>query len=82
VQTNTVFTPLSSFRLTGQLLVEPPVAVNFKPTGQSTNGVNVRDVGFSADGRAVAGTVAVLGGGIIEPGTSAYRATFTGTKES
>ncbi len=175
LDTTTVFTPLSNFTLPGSLLVEPPVGVNFTPTGQTTNGVNARDVGFfvgspiagqagalwlvtdsflysqvhinlptsevfddafvtaneqtgrldmrldgdlsglpyaravvqnnygltsgllgelaqiltggatlqfSPDGRTVSGSVRVLGGGIIEPGSSAYQATFTGTRTS
>jgi hypothetical protein len=171
----TVFTPLAQFTLTGSLLVEPPVGVDLNPQGQSTNGVNARDVGFfvgqpilgqagslwlvtdsllfsqehinlpslevldvafvtaneqagtinihldgdlsglpyaralpqnsygltsgllgelaqilagdatlqfSPDGRTVSGTVTVLGGGIIEPGSSACKATFTGARIS
>ena len=172
---STVFTPLAQFSLTGSLLVEPPVGVDVNPQGQSTNGVNARDVGFfvgqpivgqagalwlvtdsllfsqahinlpsaevldvafvtaderagtinirldgdlsglpfaralpqnsygltsgllgelaqiltgnatlrfSAGGRTVTGTIKVFGGGIIEPGASAYQATFTGTRTS
>jgi hypothetical protein len=175
LDTTTVFTPLSNFTLPGGLVIEPPVGVNFTPTGQTTNGVNARDVGFfvgspiagqagalwlvtdsflfsqvhinlptsevfddafvtanaaagtldirldgdlsglpyarvvvqntygltsgllgelaqiltggaklqfSPDGRTVSGSVRVLGGGIIEPGSSAYQATFTGTRTS
>jgi hypothetical protein len=175
LQPTTVFTPLSQFALAGSLLVEPPVGVDLNPTGQTTNGVNARDVGFfvgsptagqagalwfvtdsflfgqvhinlptaevldvafvtaneqagtlnirldgdlnglpyaralpqnsygltsgllgdlaqiltggatlqfSPDGRTVSGRVGVLGGGIIEPGASAYSATFTGTRTS
>ena len=37
---------------------------------------------FSPDGKIVTGTVKVFGGGIIEPGASAYQATFTGTRTS
>lgn len=172
---STVFTPLARFSLTGSLLVEPPVGVDLNPQGQSTNGVNARDVGFfvgqpiigqagalwlvtdsllfsqvhinlpsaealdvafvtaderagtinirldgdlsglpfaralpqnsygltsgllgelaqiltgsatlqfSPDGGTVTGTITVFGGGIIEPGASAYQATFTGTRIS
>jgi hypothetical protein len=159
----------------GSLLVEPPVGVNFTPVGQTTNGVNARDIGFfvgkpivgqagalwlvtdsllfsqvginlpttevldvafvnadektgaidirldgdlsglpyaralpqnsygltsgllgelaqiltgeatlqfSPDGQTVTGTIKVFGGGIIEPGSSAYQAAFTGTRTS
>jgi hypothetical protein len=174
LEPDTVFTPIGQSTLTGGLLVEPPVGVDFTPQGQTTNGVNARDVGFfvgspllaepgiylvtdsylfsqvrldlptlapfddafvtaneqagqldirldgdlnglpyarqvlqnaygvpfgivgdlaqiltgnahiqfSTDGQTVSGTINVGGGGVIEPGSSAYQATFTGTRTS